>query len=685
MLKKSIVLSIVGLATLSEANQCLDQVYNKLKSPEAVAVAAKAAKEATLAVRLLESKNGLTAEQKKHIDPLYMKLFENAFETEFSINLNEDYIGLFKRILFEPSSLTAAEIKMLRDGTMEQVAPGQENPQGSLLKNYLSLNHLMNERQEKLAEKTLTEVRKTGKPVQLTQLEIVALRVASIIGRDAHMLNGSPLALNEAQIKEMKYNFLSFFNFAGKELSRSEFEVLYAKKAIVDDLMSEDRYDYAQTYDPAYVTDKMIQDANQNLLSESRKWRNPFHENVRKELETSTRAKAAFDEVSQRIEQDTELRESLKYVRQQMAKDDMDGSKFFKSPEAFEQYLLSHKKALNLGMGKLSEDGSRKKLEILTRGLRTDSSYTSHMNLIKSKLNPNLEYDKKIIDFLASQEGRKLFFIAREELKHARPLIKFKLIPKTRFATLEKVREWLNEPQVTRTVLEEAFEKEIKNIEKVLALKRESPQMFEAVYKHKLVRTTVNEAEVNELYNILTYDSQLRPMDLVKWDPTSKFGFCFGRAYFGSLIMRHHGIHKDSIKKVFVYGPMSGGLFGWGFHVAVMVAREGGGFWVLDPTHGEPQTLEKWFEPYVKASKDGRIKMYVGPGDRFGRSFWGTPEWKNLSTNYESIWNKVLGTKLQYFKDNMSHMHENNFDRERNTSLIKENFDRILDIMNVGI
>ncbi len=597
-------------------------------------------------------------------------MFRDAFQTEFSVQLLPEFVEMFRKIMFDPDSITADEKYRWYQGP------------NNLLFSYLGLNHLTNDKQENTAEVLLSTLRpndvqlsKKGKAlkIEMTPIELVALRVSKIIGRDFDLFEGTQFEVSEKDIKEMKKRFLAIFTFNGKSLNDAEFQAFYDKNIVKDDVMGDSRYDLAQTYNPEYVTKEMISARNHRRLDQTMKWENSFNIDNKKLLESDPAYKAAYDGLNRRIEQDPGLMESIKHVRLALGRK-MGKTGGISSVKELSDWIDQENLFYKEGLAKLAERGVDKKIEFLTAGMTEETNHKAQGKKVDDLLAQMVVEGKvtkaekdKMLEFFNSELGKRLFQIAREELKHMKPRI---------FGIFK--------PKITARVMKKAFEKQLDLLEEVTELKKNNLIMLDIIYRFKMTRTRLNWTEVNEVYNILTYDSKLRPLNLVEFDPTSKFGFCFGRAFFANLILQHHGVHKDSIKKVFVYGPMSGGLFGWGFHVATMVAREDGGFWVIDPTHGKPETLQEWFAHYEVASKDGRIKMDIAEGERFGRNFWGTPDMNELKGNYGSVWNKIFGTEIQYFKDNMQHMDKNNFDREREVGPFKYLFDKILDAADVG-
>jgi hypothetical protein len=90
--------------------------------------------------------------------------------------------------------------------------------------------------------------------------------------------------------------------------------------------------------------------------------------------------------------------------------------------------------------------------------------------------------------------------------------------------------------------------------------------------------------------------------NISKYDPKGDMGFCFGRAFYYHLELLRRGVHKDSIRKVFVIGNMQAYGMQWRYHVATSVRSADGSWIVLDNLIGKPVTIEKWFEKYQKFS-----------------------------------------------------------------------------------
>lgn len=671
--KTILPLSLTGLIALTSSasfgNQCIGLYTSSLGTGPSVGSVLKLTTEQSKEKKEVVSKPLTAGEkhQRKLDDQYYMNHFFRAVETEFTTQLTDSYKEILKKIIFKPETLTDEERDLLIDGKAEVNDIDHPNYAASSLKYYLDFNHITEKRQEQQAEAYFRASRKNPK-LELEKMDLVALRFSRVIGRDFHLLNGTQYEKPESDIKEMKWRFLSLFAFGGKMLTRDEFNDLYDQKVIVDDSFSESRFELAQWWDDKFVDKNDIKRANENLQAEAHKWRNPFRRKIFESDMQDPINKTIYADLNKMITDDPNLRRALKSMRLEIFKEQGKNHSFEKMDD-FADWIATRKNTMEEISNRLKADDADKKLEFLIDGISFKTSFEkqkSNLNLkIKNALtdakkgSPEYKSLQELKNLIESPEAKELFSLARDIMK--------------------------TDESVTVGELKNAVDRQLEDIDTLISLQRAHPEHFKMVFKYKQIRTELNEAEAQEIFNLMTYSSDLRLLSLLKFDPTSKYGFCFGRAFFGYLLAQKHGVHRESLKKVFVYGPMSGGLFGWGFHVAFMIAKEGGGFWVLDPSHDKVEDLDKWMTKYQRVSKDGRIRMYIAPGDRFGRVGFGTPDWNNLNSNYGSIWNRVLGSdKLQFFRDNLKAFIQSNFDKEKK-NFLREGFDGTLEFFKIGL
>ncbi|OYZ20479.1 MAG: hypothetical protein B7Y39_10700 [Bdellovibrio sp. 28-41-41] len=611
--------------------------------------------------------------RKKLQDDLFFPMFVRAFEIEFGMTMESNHKEIYKKILFEPEALTATEKDLLDDGLMGE-GP-QRNADGSPVQHFLNWNHLINKNHEHAAERILRDLRKDSN-LQLTQLQLTALRVSRLIDRDYDLFIGTEFEkfANEG-LDVRRKRFLDIFEFGGggvgarrdqqvesgegfgnipKKLTDIEYQALRDGLVLRDDPFAEGRFDIEQSYDANFITKKMIQTANERKILASRQWENSLSKGQHEEISKDPILLAAQNKLNRLMKSDSDFAEAIEWTRR-LADRVLSKEKNFDTFAEFKDWLNAEKTRVSEIVETLKKDDVEEYAEVFLEGIDKNSQLKGHVSKLKKKIerskDMDLAFKTRAMAFLDSPLAKTVFFLAKEELQ---------LSGKLKYSNLLEMAESRQ-----------------KHFETIVDLQRKDPAMLSVIYRTKIVLYAANEAEVGKIFKILSTNSVTRLQSLVVYDPKSQFGFCFGRAFIFELIARKFGIHPTSTRKIYVYGEMSGGLYGWQWHVAHMVAKEGGGFWVLDPSHGRPQTVEEWMATYKEATKDGRIRMFVAPANRFGRSGFEIPDHEVLFSNYNSVWNKVtesMGIKRSYFKDAVSNLSNNQFSGER-----KNFFERMYD------
>lgn len=99
------------------------------------------------------------------------------------------------------------------------------------------------------------------------------------------------------------------------------------------------------------------------------------------------------------------------------------------------------------------------------------------------------------------------------------------------------------------------------------------------------------------------------------FDLDRRLGLCFGRSIFLHLQLLRYGINKNSIKKIFVIGPMSpGSNMIWQFHVATIVKDiNTSEWWALDTNIGNPIKVSQWIAKYQALSTDKTFRIFRSP------------------------------------------------------------------------
>lgn len=136
-----------------------------------------------------------------------------------------------------------------------------------------------------------------------------------------------------------------------------------------------------------------------------------------------------------------------------------------------------------------------------------------------------------------------------------------------------------------------------------------------------------------------------------KYDPRGTLGFCFGRALYAHLELLRHGVSKDSIKKVFIVGPMKSGGVDWQFHVATIVrAKDRQGWYAMDTFVGKVLPVEEWFKRFQGYSTDNKLRLYITEPTKIGPSSW---EY-NIQQGglFDKFYNGYFEDLFKYFRKN---------------------------------
>jgi len=125
---------------------------------------------------------------------------------------------------------------------------------------------------------------------------------------------------------------------------------------------------------------------------------------------------------------------------------------------------------------------------------------------------------------------------------------------------------------------------------------------------------TVTRTQAQNLYDDMTSTPCVRN-DGPYQRPGVSLGYCFGRAIISHFHALRRGVHPESMKKIWVVGPMRGN---WGHHVAYMVRGEYGKWFVIDNVTGLVPH-DEWIES-LKTFKNtsSELMFFVTEANRFG-------------------------------------------------------------------
>lgn len=192
----------------------------------------------------------------------------------------------------------------------------------------------------------------------------------------------------------------------------------------------------------------------------------------------------------------------------------------------------------------------------------------------------------------------------------------------------------------------EAINQEILLDLKSLPIEREVDGRISTVDKDlaQKILSSVNRHPVVSSYEYSKYNRQ----------PGVEIGFCFGRATYTHLMALHLGVNKDSIKKIWIVGPMNAGGLMWDFHVATLVRGENGEWLAVDSNHSNVQPVSDWYKYYTAMSTDGRLRVYITDANKFSVDL-GKYDKVQLGLNLPRQQDWYSG----YFKDMMTWFQQN--------------------------
>lgn len=100
----------------------------------------------------------------------------------------------------------------------------------------------------------------------------------------------------------------------------------------------------------------------------------------------------------------------------------------------------------------------------------------------------------------------------------------------------------------------------------------------------------------------------------------SSVGYCFGRATLAHLELLRRGVDAKYIRKIFIIGELKYNLDIWELHVATIVNKKGGGWWVLDGLFHKTLDLEDWYKEILKiavSKKNPKVSLFLADPVKF--------------------------------------------------------------------
>lgn len=107
---------------------------------------------------------------------------------------------------------------------------------------------------------------------------------------------------------------------------------------------------------------------------------------------------------------------------------------------------------------------------------------------------------------------------------------------------------------------------------------------------------------------------------LLRYDPTSQTGFCFGRAAYVHIELMRAGATLEDVVKIFVMGGLYVDDIGWDYHVATAVRSEQGAWLVIDSLFDKVLTIDDWMYEVAKWDADKvhpKVRFYATNAAKF--------------------------------------------------------------------
>lgn len=162
---------------------------------------------------------------------------------------------------------------------------------------------------------------------------------------------------------------------------------------------------------------------------------------------------------------------------------------------------------------------------------------------------------------------------------------------------------------------------------------------------------SINRAQADQIYNEVsrTYGDFVE-IDLRRFDPENRVGFCFGRALVFHIDALSRRIDRQSVRKIWAVGPIESPIHAgeiWNYHVATMIRSSDGSWWVFDPAlFASAAPLDLWVENIQSRATSGQLLIFSTQAERNFPSP-GTYQRAELSSAHYSNYYKEL---LQNFR-----------------------------------
>ncbi len=223
-----------------------------------------------------------------------------------------------------------------------------------------------------------------------------------------------------------------------------------------------------------------------------------------------------------------------------------------------------------------------------------------------------------------------------------------------------KFSHWL--PPIQSNLYEEIQKEQDSQFDTPSEIKKENKNAISLLNKKTSKKTVrakyITQSEADNLVYRLKNDPVVRSSENKNYDPNGRYGFCFGRATWVWLNALEAGMDKDSIKKIFLVGPMRASNLDWQFHVATAIRSKGffSDTWlVIDSTFDRAITVEQFLNFYGQFNANEKLRLIVTDPQRLVPSStdkFKPMDYRNFENDY--LYNRYFQDLLRNFSNSVN-------------------------------
>lgn len=144
-----------------------------------------------------------------------------------------------------------------------------------------------------------------------------------------------------------------------------------------------------------------------------------------------------------------------------------------------------------------------------------------------------------------------------------------------------------------------------------------------------------SESEIQNLFQNVVTNSQVSAALCGKYRGSEQRGFCWARVFAIHLMAIRAGAGNQNVKKIWALGTLKSGKDLWRYHVATVVRGPDNQWFAVDPIFKTHLPVEEWYKKMKSQyDADGRMRIYITEGTRFGPEYTARPDKARLKMNY---------------------------------------------------